>query len=211
MNLNDQYKLWTFVFLIRLTVCKSPSERIQHPSKRHYRAGPRMTQCRKPSHSRTKENLYSDPGGTLENKLNDLKPLFSRKKSLTFQKRSKKMFLRWRANLADQNKQQPLKIKIRDTCHVRNKRLIDKCQHCSTSQANQALRSLANAGFLKSRGLSAGVSFLPLPLPQLSFFGSCLISRAAKTENPVPRSFFTPKPNGNACYAGYLKVPLFDL
>ena len=32
---------------------------------------------------------YSDPGGTLENKLNNLKPLFSRKKSLTFQKRSK--------------------------------------------------------------------------------------------------------------------------
>ena len=121
------------------------------------------------------------------------------------------MFLRWRANLADQNKQQPLKINIRDTCHVRNKRLIDKCQHCSTSQANQALRSLANAGFLKSRGLSAGVSFLPLPLPQLSFFCTCFISRAAKTENPVPRSFFTPKPNGNACYAGYLKVPLFDL
>ena len=36
----------------------------------------------------------------------------------------------------------------------------------------------------------------------LSFFGSCFISRAAKTENPVPRSFFVPKPNGNACYAG---------
>ena len=36
-----------------------------------------------------------------------------------------------------------------------------------------------------------------------SFFGSGFISGAAKTENPVPRSFFTPKPNGNACYAGY--------
>ena len=47
----------------------------------------------------------------LENKLYDLKPLFSRKKGLTFQKRSKKMFLYWRANLADQNKQQPLKIR----------------------------------------------------------------------------------------------------
>ena len=35
------------------------------------------------------------------------------------------------------------------------------------------------------------------------FFGSCFISRAAKTENPVPRSFFSPKPNGKACYAGY--------
>ena len=34
-----------------------------------------------------------------------------------------------------------------------------------------------------------------LPLPPLSFFGSCFISRGAKTENPVPRSFFAPKPN----------------
>ena len=28
-------------------------------------------------------------------------------------------------------------------------------------------------------------------------------SRAAKTENPVPRSIFAPKQHGNACYAGY--------
>ena len=27
-------------------------------------------------------------------------------------------------------------------------------------------------------------------------------SRAAKTENLVPRSFFAPKPNENACFAG---------
>ena len=43
---------------------------------------------------------------------------------------------------------------------------------------------------------------LPLPLPPLSFFGSRFISRAAKTEYPVPRSFFAPKQHGNACYAG---------
>ena len=36
------------------------------------------------------------------------------------------------------------------------------------------------------------------------FFGSRFISRAVKTENPFPRSFFAPKPNGNACYAGYI-------
>ena len=123
------------------TVCKWPSERIQHlyPSKN----------CRTPLHSRTKKKSLLVI--QLENKLNDLKPLFSRKKSLTFQKRSKKMFLYWRANLADQNKQQPLKINIRVTYHtvlsVWNKPLIDTCQHCSTSRANQALRSLANAGF----------------------------------------------------------------
>ena len=33
--------------------------------------------------------------------------------------------------------------------------------------------------------------------------GFRFISRAIKTENPDPRSFFAPKPNGNACYAGY--------
>ena len=33
---------------------------------------------------------------------------------------------------------------------------------------------------------------------------SCFISRAVKTENPVPRVFFAPKLNGNACYAGYM-------
>ena len=140
MNLNDQYRLWTFVFLICLTVCKSPSEENSTTLKKT-RAGPHMTHCRKPSHSWTKENRYSDPGGTLENKL-----------SLTFQKRSKKMSLpSWRANLADQNKQQPLKINIRVTYHivlsVWNKPLIDTCQHCSTNRGNQALRLLANAGF----------------------------------------------------------------
>ena len=37
-----------------------------------------------------------------------------------------------------------------------------------------------------------------------SFFGSRFISRAVKTESPLPRSFFAPKPNGSACYAGYV-------
>ena len=125
------------------------------------------------------------------------------KKSLTFQKSSKKLFLHWRANLADQNKHQPLKIDIRVTYHtvhsVWNTPLIDTCQHCSTSRANQA----PNAGF-QNRGvcLQAFPSF-PSPSPPLSFFGSSFISRAAKTENPVPRFFLAPKPNGNACYAGY--------
>ena len=48
------------------------------------------------------------------------------------------------------------------------------------------------------------VSFLPLPLPPHSFFGSRFISRSVKTENPLPRSFFPLEPNRNACYAGYL-------
>ena len=43
------------------------------------------------------------------------------------------------------------------------------------------------------------VSFLPLPLPPLSFFGSRFISRAVKTENPFQRSLFAQTPNGNVC------------
>ena len=43
-----------------------------------------------------------------------------------------------------------------------------------------------------------------------SFFGSRFISRAAKTENLVPRSFFAPKQHGNACYAGYYCCPIGD-
>ena len=44
-------------------------------------------------------------------------------------------------------------------------------------------------------------NFLHLPLPPLSFFRSNFISRVA-----VPRFFFTPKPNGNACNAGYREI-----
>ena len=52
------------------------------------------------------------------------------------------------------------------------------------------------------RGWGRKEGNLPLPLPPLSFFGSRLISDAIKTENPLPRSRFALKPNGNACYAG---------
>ena len=122
MNPNDQYGLWTFVFLIRLTE-QSVNHHLREfniPQKNTNELGPawhiagnhRIRGQKKIAFS------YSDAGGTLENKLNDLKPLFSRKKSLTFQKRSKKMLLQWRANLADQNKQQPLKLNIRVTYHT---------------------------------------------------------------------------------------------
>ena len=42
------------------------------------------------------------------------------------------------------------------------------------------------------------------PPPPLSFvfWLSPHFSRGKNTENPVPRSFFAPKPHGNACYAG---------
>ena len=157
---------------------------------------------------REKNDLSKKRGGggeekkdTLENKLNDPKPLFCRKKSLTFQRRSKKMFLHWRANLADQNKQQPLTIDIRLTYHtvlsVWNKPLIETRQHCSTSRANQALCSLANAGF-QNRGVClqafpsfpspsphfhflALVSFLARPKPRIPFLGLSLLRNQTET------------------------------
>ena len=105
------------------------------------------------------------------------------------------MFLHWRANLADQNKQQPLKINIRVTYHtvlsVWNKPSIDTCPHCLTSRANQVLRSLVNAGF-QNRGVClqafpsfpsssphfhflALVSFLARPKPRILFLGLSLL------------------------------------
>ena len=134
----------------------------------------------------------SDTGGTLENKLNNLKPLFdlfSHKKCFTFWKWSKKMLLHWRTNLADQNEQQPLKINIPVTYHtvlsVWNKPLIDTCQHCSTSRANQALCSLTNAGF-QNRGVCLqAFPFFPSPSPHLHFLA--LVSFLAQ---PKPRITF---------------------
>ena len=38
----------------------------------------------------------------------------------------------------------------------------------------------------------------PSHCPLFHFFCSRSIFRAAKTENPFPRSFFAPKPDGNA-------------
>ena len=61
---------------------------------------------------------FSDPGDTLENKLNDLKPLYSRKKSFAFQKKLKKMLLPRRVNLAQQSKQQLQEIKMTVTYHI---------------------------------------------------------------------------------------------
>lgn len=59
--------------------------------------------------------------------------------------------------------------------------------------SHKAPRSLAS-------GFVASVSILPLPLPfshSLAF-----VSLLARPKPKIPRSFFTPKPNANACYAG---------
>ena len=51
--------------------------------------------------------------------------------------------------------------------------------------------------------LSKKIGHVKLMAQNWRIFGSRFISRAVKTENPLPRSFFAPKPNRNACYAGY--------
>ena len=61
------------------------------------------------------------------------------------------------------------------------------------------------AGFSKSQGLPANVSFLPLPLPPLFNFLS-LGPFFAWPKHFVSRSLFAPKPQGNACYAGYFQT-----
>mgnify|MGYP006896119694 CR=1 FL=1 len=183
MNPNDQYRFWTFVFLIRLTE-QSINYHLREfniPQKNTYELGPAWRIARNHCIREQKKITFSYSDWI---KLNDLKPLFSRKKSLTFQKRSKKMFLHWR----DQNKQQPLKINMRVTYHtvlsVWNKPLIDTCQHCSTNRANQALRSLANAGF-QNRGdcLQAFPSF-PSPSPHFHFLA--LVSFLARSKLRIP-------------------------
>ena len=42
----------------------------------------------------------------------------------------------------------------------------------------------------------------PPPPPSFTFWLSFHFSRG-QNRSPLPRYFFTPKPNGNACYAGY--------
>ena len=171
MNPNDLYRLCTFVFLIRQTE-QSVNHHLREFNIRQKNTNELGSAWQIAGNYRIREQKkmafsYSDPGSILENKLNDLKLLFSRKKSLTFQKRSKKMFLHWRANLANQNKQ-PLKINVRDTYHtvfsVWNNPLIDTCQHCSTSRANQALRSPV----FKIEGIVCK-RFLPSPPPPATF------------------------------------------
>ena len=97
------------------------------------------------------------------------------------------MFLHWRANLADQNKQQPLKINIRVTYHtvlsVWNKPLIDTCQHCSTNRANQALRSLANAGFQNWGVCLEAFPSFPSPYPTFIFWLLFHFSRGQTRES----------------------------
>ena len=65
------------------------------------------------------------------------------------------------------------------------------------------VKDRAKSGASKRAGRGGEQLFLSLPLPALPFFRSRSIFRASNIENPVPRYFFVPNSNGNACYAGY--------
>ena len=88
--------------------------------------------------------------------------------------------------------------------------MIDTCQLCLTSRAKQAPCSLV-AGFSKSWDLSATISFLPLPLPPLSFLA--LVPFFARPKLKILFLGFSLLGNWtemHACYACYdLTFPLF--
>ena len=76
-------------------------------------------------------------------------------------------------------------------------------QFWSKEKGTRVKERVKNGTSKERRG---GAYFLPSPPSPPSFiFDSRSISRAAKTEYPIPRSFFAPKPHGKAYYAGYVK------
>ena len=103
-------------------ICKSLSQRIYHPTKKKPNGlGPARQNITGNHCIPWQKKIafsFSDPGDTLENRLNDLKPLYSRKKSFAFQKKLKKMLLPRRVNLAHQSKQQLQEIKMTVTYHI---------------------------------------------------------------------------------------------
>ena len=163
LRCNPFFEIW---------ICKWLSERIfKHPVKKRQRAGSSKTKhFRKPSHSLTKENYFS---------------LF----------RSRRHFGEWiikrpEALILSQeelcvSKEVKENVSLSRTIHdlsIWNKPLIDTCQYCSTSRANQALRSLANAGF-QNRGvcLQAFPSF-PSPSPLFHFFDRSSVFLCSETK-----------------------------
>ena len=121
------------------------------------------------------------------------------------------MLLPWRVNLADQfkvNNNRKKRTCVSRTIHglsVWNTPLIDTCQYCSTSWANQALSSLANAGF-QTRGVCLQ-AFPPPPPPPFSFWFSFNFSRDQNRKSPST-VFVCSETKRNSCYAGYQRACL---
>ena len=110
---------------------------------------------------------YSNPGGTLENKLNDLIPLLSRKKSFGFQ-----------ILLTRLNNNHSMRV-MYHKWPLSMKQTFDRHMTTLFEEPSQSVAAFAGkCRFSKSRGLSASVSFLPLPSPLFHFLA--LISFLAR-------------------------------
>ena len=68
------------------------------------------------------------------------------------------------------------------------------------------VKDRAKNGASRRAGRAWGRKKGTLLFPSPSLFGSRFISHVSKTENPLSRSFFAPKPNINACYAGHTET-----
>ena len=118
----------------------------------------------------------------------------------------------WRVNLADKNKQQPQE----DTSHVPYMTYQYETNlwstHVNIVRLAEPIRRYVRwwTQVFKFEGLVCKrflPSFAHPPPPPLLIY----CSRAVKTENPVPRSFFAPKLNGDVCYADYWMIKLGNL
>ena len=141
----------------------------------------------------------SDTGGTLENKLNNLKPLFdlfSHKKCFTFWKWSKKMLLHIRRQILPTRVNNNHRKLIWLSWPLSMKQTLD--WHMSiflTSWANQVLHSLASRGF-QNPGVCLQ-AFPSFPRSRSFIFWLLFHMRAAKPKIPFLKS------NGSACHSGY--------
>ena len=127
-------------------------------------------------------------------KLNILKPLFSRKKSLTFQKRSKKMLSHQRANLADQ----PINNNRRKLIYVSRPLVMKQTfdRHMSKMFDQPSQSGLLTSGLFKILEFLQAFPFFPSTSPfflsffflLFFFFGSRSIYRAAKNIDRKSRS-----------------------
>ena len=128
---------------------------------------------------------YSDPADTLENKLNNLKPSYSRKKSFPFQKKLKKCSCLggWILPTRINNNHRKLR-RVSCTIHdlsVWDIPFVDTCQYFSRSQAKQAFPSFPSPSFI-------------------SWFSFHFLR--GQNHKSLSTVFFCSKPNGKASYTG---------
>ena len=120
---------------------------------------------------------YSDPGGTLENKLNDLKPIFSRKKSFAFQNTEGQIL--------------PTRINNNHRKLICMSRTIHDFSVWDIASPVGVFRG-DRISSLPTKGNACGGGYMKQTLALVSF-----------PARPKIGVSLLRKPNGNACYAGY--------